>query len=99
MALIRRRWTPEEADTWKTEDWLAIILSPLSYVALAIGVALSLLALTIGYIVLVIGVVLTALLFFVIDPKLKAISTGYEKRQKEYLESLERLQRWEEQDG
>jgi hypothetical protein len=32
----------------------------------------------------------------VINPKLKAISSGYEKKQKEYLESLERIMRWEE---
>ncbi|MFQ6092698.1 MAG: hypothetical protein ACE5OR_08465 [bacterium] len=96
MTWIRRQWTPEEADEWKREDWMAIVLSPLAYIALTIGVALSLLMLTIGFIVLGLGIGLTLVLFFVIDPKLKAISTEYEKKQKEYLESLERIERWEE---
>ena len=96
MAWIRRHWTPEEADEWKKEDWIAIVLSTLSYLALTVGVALSLLMLTVGFIVLISGIGLILLLFFVIDPKLKAISAGYEKKQKEYLEGLERVQRWEE---
>jgi hypothetical protein len=96
MAFIRRQWTPEEADEWRKEDWMAIILSPLAYTALAVGVALSLLALVIGYIVLAVGIGLTLILFFIIDPKLKAVSAGYETKQKEYLESLDRIVRWEE---
>lgn len=96
MAWIRRRWRPEEADEWKREDWIAIILSPLAYIAMTVGVALSLLMLTLGFIVLILGIGLTLFLFLVIGPKLKAISTGYEKKQKEYLEGLERVQRWEE---
>ncbi|UCE18325.1 MAG: hypothetical protein JSV84_15950 [Gemmatimonadota bacterium] len=96
MAWIRRHWTPEEADEWQKEDWIAIILSTFSYIALTIGVALSLLMLAVGFIVLILGIGLSVLLFFVIDPKLKAVSSGYEKKQKEYLEGLERVQRWEE---
>jgi hypothetical protein len=96
MAWIRRHWTPAEADEWKREDWMAIVISPLAYIGLTIGVALSLLLLPVGFIILAMGIGLTFLLFFIIDPKLKAISSGYEKKQKEYLDSLERLQRWEE---
>ena len=96
MAWIRRTWSPEEADEWKREDWIAIVLSVMAYIALTIGVALSLLLLTIGFIILALGFGFTLLLFLVIDPKLKAISSGYEKKQKEYLEGLERVQRWEE---
>ena len=99
MAWIRRHWTPTEADEWKREDWMAIIISPLAYIGLTIGLALSLLLLPAGFIILAIGIGLTFLLFFIIDPKLKAISSSYEKKQKEYLESLERLQRWEEDNG
>jgi len=73
-----------------------MILSVIAYFTLTVGVALSLLLLTIGFIVLALGIGFTLLLFLIIDPKLKAISSGYEKRQKEYLESLERVQRWEE---
>ena len=96
MAWIQRKWTPQEADEWKKEDWIAIVLSTLSYIALTIGIALSLLLLTIGFIVLGLGIIFTFLLFYVIDPKLKAISSSYEEKQKAYLESLERIQRWEE---
>ena len=29
MALIRRNWTPADADDWTKEDWYAIVISPL----------------------------------------------------------------------
>ncbi|UCH63054.1 MAG: hypothetical protein JSU77_00950 [Fidelibacterota bacterium] len=96
MALIRRKWTPAAADEWTREDWITIVLSPLAYITLAIGVALSIFLLKIGFIVLGAGVVLTALMHWVIDPKLKTISEDYEKKQKDYLEELEKIIRWEE---
>jgi hypothetical protein len=96
MALIRRSWTPSDADEWTKEDWFAIVLSPLAYIGLAVGVALSVLLLKVGYIVLGATVVLTIILHWVIDPKLKTISEDYEKKQKRYLEDLERIERWEE---
>lgn len=96
MALIRRKWTPAAADEWAREDWITIVLSALAYISLAVGVALSGLLLTAGFIVLGISVVLIALMHWVIDPKLKTISREYEKKQKSYLEQLERSVRWEE---
>ncbi|MDZ7292808.1 MAG: hypothetical protein ONB44_23790 [candidate division KSB1 bacterium] len=96
MSWIRTEWTPHDADEWTKEDWIAIVLSSLSYIALTVGVGLSLLLLWIGYVVLALGVVFTIAMFAVIDPKLKSISSGYEKKQKEYLESLEKIIRWEE---
>lgn len=96
MALIRRKWTPAAADEWDREDWITIVLSALAYIGLAVGVALSGLLLTAGFIVLGISVVLIALMHWVIDPKLKTISREYEKKQKSYLEQLERSVRWEE---
>ena len=53
MPLIRRTWTAIEADEWTKEDWIAIILSPLIYVLLTIGTALSLLLLWYGYVMLI----------------------------------------------
>jgi len=94
--MIRRKWTPEEADEWTKEDWIAIVLAPLAYIALMLGIAFSILAMPVGYFVLAVGVILTALMHLVIDPKLRAVSEEYEKRQKEYLEELERIERWEE---
>ena len=96
MALIRRDWTPASADEWTREDWVAIIISPLAYIGLAVGVALSILLLPVGFIVLGGAVVLTVLMHWVIDPKLKTISEEYEQKQKHYLEELEKTQRWEE---
>ena len=94
MPFIRRTWTAIEADEWTKEDWIAIILSPLSYVLLTLGVALSLLLLWYGYVMLIVGIVLTAVLHWVIDPKLKAISEEYEKKQQDYLYQLEEKVRW-----
>lgn len=96
MAIIRRKWTPAAADEWTKEDWYAIVLSPLAYIGLAVGVALSLLLMKIGFLVL--GVTIGGILFmhWIIDPKLKTISKDFEKKQKHYLEQLEKMERWEE---
>ena len=96
MAWLRRSWTPEEADDWTKEDLIASILSPLAYIALTIGAALSLLALTIGYFIFAFGIIFTLAMYWIIDPKLRKISSEYEKKQKAYLEDLEKIQRWEE---
>lgn len=96
MNIIKRKWKPGEADEWTKEDWFAIILSPLSYLFLSIGFGLSFLLLPVGFITLGIGILLTALMHWVIDPKLKAISTDYEKKQVKYLEELEKNARWKE---
>ena len=96
MALIRRKWTPAAADEWVREDWITIVLSALAYIGLAVGVALSCMLLTTGFIVLGISVVLIVLMHWVIDPKLKMLSEDYEKKQKHYLEELEKIVRWED---
>lgn len=96
MALFNRKWTPHQAEEWTREDWLAIIISPFSYIFLTLGVAMSLFLLPMGFVFLGIGIVITVIMFWVIDPKLKSISHGYEKRQREYLQELEKIQRWED---
>ena len=96
MAFIRRDWTPAAADDWRKEDWIAIIISPLAYIGLAVGVALSMLLIPAGFIVLTIAVVLIIFMHWVIDPKLKMISNEYEQKQKAYLNDLERITRWED---
>ncbi|RPH90857.1 MAG: hypothetical protein EHM72_18650 [Calditrichaeota bacterium] len=96
MALFNRKWTPHQADEWTREDWLAIIISPFSYILLTLGVAMSLFLLPMGFVFLGIGIVITVIMFWIIDPKLRAISQGYEKKQREYLQELEKIQRWEE---
>ena len=94
MPFIKRNWTATEADEWTKEDWITIILSPLSYFLLTIGVALSLFLFWYGYLILAAGIVLAALMHWIIDPKLKAISAEYEKKQQDYLHDLEASVRW-----
>ncbi len=94
MPFIRRNWTAIEADEWTKEDWITIILSPLIYFLLTIGVALSLFLFWYGYLILAVGIVLTAVMHWIIDPKLKAISSEYEKKQQDYLHDLEASVRW-----
>jgi hypothetical protein len=94
MSFVRREWTPEEADRWSREDWIAAAFSVASYLLIMLGSALSLLALTGGYLLLGAGVVAALAMHYVIDPKLRAVSGDYEKKQKEYLRRLEELTRW-----
>lgn len=95
MSIIRRQWTPKEADEWRKEDWIAIVLSVFAYITLTVGSAMSFLLLTSGFIILGIGIILTVLMYWVIDPKLRKISEEYEKKQKNYLKRLEEIQKWE----
>ncbi|MFH1279756.1 MAG: hypothetical protein ABIK65_15420 [Candidatus Eisenbacteria bacterium] len=96
MGFIRRSWTPADAEGWSKEDTIAVVVSPLIYMLLLVGVALAALARPAGYILTGLAVVLILLLVFVINPKLSAVSEEYEKKQKEYLESLDRKMKWEE---
>ena len=96
MSWVRRKWTPSEADEWTKEDLIAVILSPLTYILIPLGLALSLFGLWYGFVTLGVGIIITLIMFWVINPKLSTISTEYEKKQKAYLENLERIIRWEE---
>lgn len=96
MAFIRRQWDPKAADDWTREDWVAIVLSPLAYAALMVGTALSVMLMPLGYLILAAGAVLTLGLYWIINPKLSTISNEYEKKQKAYLEELERKVKWED---
>jgi len=96
MGWLRRSWKAEEADEWTKEDLIASILSVFAYIALAVGIALSLLLKLVGFIILAAAVIFTVLMVYIIDPKLKAISSDYEKKQKEYMEDLEKIIRWED---
>ena len=95
MSWIRRQWTPESADHWSREDAVAAVLSALGYLLIIIGGTLSLLGSLAGYVTLAAGISVSGLMYWVIDPKLRAISADYERKQKEYLERVEKLVRWE----
>lgn len=96
MRIIKRKWKPEEADLWTKEDAIAIIISPIAYALLMIGLALSCFLLIEGFIILGLGIISTWFLHWVIDPKLKAISQEYEKKQKDFLKHLDKIIKWRE---
>ncbi|UCE08486.1 MAG: hypothetical protein JSW07_10875 [bacterium] len=97
MRIIKRNWTAAEADEWTKEDWLTIIISPIAYILIMLGIALSFLLLSVGFILLGLGIVATIVMHKIIDPKLKAISDEYETKQKDYILKLERSVRWEDE--
>jgi Na+/proline symporter len=97
--LIRRSWTPEQADSWTREDWIAVVLSPLVMAALMIGVTRLVLLRPDGILLVVAAVAGTAAIYWVIDPKLRAVSSEYEAQQARYVEQLERRLRWQEEEG
>ncbi|GMV05554.1 MAG: sodium:proline symporter [Gemmatimonadota bacterium] len=92
--LIRRSWTPEEADAWSREDWIVIVLSPLAMGLGMVGTANVFLGRFSGAWQLALAALLTVAIFWIIDPKLKAVSVEYEQQQARYLARLERQMRW-----
>lgn len=101
MSLIRlkRTWTAAEADDWSKEDVYAVALGVLCFVAVAIGTPYAFLLRPLGFVVLAAGVLFGVVMMWLINPKLEAVSAEYEKKQKRYLEDLERIVRWEDLDG
>jgi hypothetical protein len=95
MSFIRREWTPEAAGHWSREDWIAALLSFGSYLLLIVGGTLALLGSVAGYVALAAGLAAAALTYWVVDPKLRAVSADFEKRQREYIERIEKIVRWE----
>jgi hypothetical protein len=92
---IKRTWTAAEAEEWTREDWIVIALSPLVMAAFMIGVASMLVVQPGGFSLTLFAVAGTLAIYWVIDPKLRAVSAEYESRQAQYLEELERGVRWE----
>ena len=95
MTFYRKQWTEHEADRWTWHDLLACVFGVLAFVLVTVGVAGSLLLQPWGFITLGLSVVFTWLTFRVIDPKLRALSDAFDARQEEFLESVERQNRWE----
>ena len=96
MNWVKTKWTAEEAEQWTKEDYITFIISPMVYILLAVGLALSLLLLWYGFVILCVSIVLLVIMVKIIDPKLKAVSEDYEVKQRKYLEDLEKIARWEE---
>jgi Na+/proline symporter len=93
---IRRSWTPEAAQEWTREDWIAIVLSPLVFAGILFGLTKLLLLQIGGLWILAATAAATGVIYWVIDPKLRAVSAEYEARQGAYIVDLERRVRWEE---
>lgn len=99
MSLFRKNWTAAEADRWTIHDFLACLFGVLAFVTVTLGIAGSLLLQVWGYVNLGLAALFTWLTFKVINPKLRAISNAFEKKQAAYLETVERRNRWEQEDG
>jgi hypothetical protein len=93
--LIRRQWTAREADDWSREDWIVIVLSPLSFAFAMLAAAKLMLLQPDGLLYLLATIVCVLGGYWVIDPKLRAVSSEYEARQAAYLRDLEARTRWE----
>jgi hypothetical protein len=72
------------------------VLAPIVYALVMVGVATGLLGRPSGAAMLLGGLALGGVIYWVIDPKLRAISAEYEERQAEYLRDLERSMRWQD---
>ena len=96
MAFIRRTWTAKEADEWTKEDLITVIISPIIYMLFTVGVALSSLLIPLGFVLTGLAIILTFLMVYIINPKLSVVSEDYEKKQKQYLEDLEKQVKWED---
>jgi hypothetical protein len=96
MSLFKKNWTAEEADLWTVHDFLACLFGVLAFVLVTLGVAGAMLLQTWGFITLGLSVLFTWLTFKVIDPKLRALSESFEKKQADFLDSVERHNRWED---
>jgi len=91
---MSRDWTPSEADSWTWEDTLAVIISPVVYFLILLGFSLAFMLRVWGFIIIGVAVILTVIMARIINPKLDAISRGYEEKQKEYIEELEKKVKW-----
>ena len=94
--MFRKDWTSAEAEKWTIEDTATVIISPLIYLLLLIGGAMSTLLMPAGFAMLALAVVLIVVMVKTINPKLSAISEAFEKKQKQYIEELEKKVKWEE---
>jgi len=93
---IRRSWTAEKAGEWTREDWIVIVLSPLVFAAILFGLTKLLLLQITGLWLVIAAIAGAAAIYWVIDPKLRAVSREFETTQAKYLEELERSVRWDD---
>ena len=73
-----------------------MVISPLVFAALMIGVTKLLLLQPGGLWLVLAAVGGTVVIYWIIDPKLRAISSEYEARQAGYVAELEQRLRWQD---
>ncbi len=95
---VKRTWTAAEADEWTREDAVAAALGVLSFIAIAFGTPYAFLLQPVGFALLGGGLLLGGLMLWIAWPKLDAVSSEYEKKQRHYLEHLEKVMKWEDLD-
>lgn len=95
VLFIRRNWSPVSAQDWTREDWIAILLSPLVYAGLLFGLTQLLLLRPFGFALLTASILGAVAIYWVIDPKLRAVSTEFEASQARFLDQVEARSRWE----
>jgi hypothetical protein len=96
---MKREWTAAQADEWTKEDFIAAALGVGCFVAVAVGTPYAFLLRPVGFVLLGVAALGGIVMMWIINPKLDAVSADYEKKQKEYLERLEKIMRWEHLDG
>lgn len=96
---LKREWTAAEAEEWTKEDLFAAALGVVSFVAISFGTPYAFLLWPVGFLLLGAGVLAGVFMLWLIWPKLVAVSAEYEKKQRHYLEHLEKVMRWEDLDG
>ncbi|HUT52408.1 MAG TPA: sodium:solute symporter [bacterium] len=94
--IFKKDWTPDEADEWTIHDILAATFSVITYITMAVGIAGILLFQWWGFAATAVSIVCIWLMYKVIDPKLKAMSIAFEKKEKEYIAHVDKTTRWEE---
>jgi len=99
MKLLKKEWTPAEADEWTSHDFWASVLGVLSYILITVGIIGVFLLQFWGFVAVFMALLLGGVMFFIIDPKLKAMSKAFDLKQADYLEKLEQSNRWEDIDG
>ena len=80
---------------WTTDDLVTCILSALIYFNGLAATVLVLINNATGWILAGLCIIELILMFRIIDPKLKSVSGSFEKKQKQYLEELDRIVKWE----
>jgi hypothetical protein len=99
MNLFKKDWTAAEADEWTYHDFWASLLGVLAYILIAVGIIGAFMLQVWGFVAVFAALILSLVMFFIIDPKLKAMSEAFDKKQGGYLEKMEKTNRWEKSDG